>query len=98
MIKKFYIFLIAKYSLCQFIKDGKEIVVRVFYFDDADDQEFTNLTLLDGEVEKTMAGIDGAYDANKYGDDTPTFRFLKDGKIVLVNAPDDDTINSILKN
>ena len=53
---------------------------------------------MDGEVEKTMAGIDGAYDPNKYDDNTPTFRFLKDGKIVLINAPDDDTINSILKN
>ena len=88
----------AKFSLCQFVKDGKEIVVKVFFFDEDKDVEFSELTLLDGEVEKTMAGIDGAYDPNKYDDNTPTFRFLKDGKIVLVNAPDDDTINSILKN
>ena len=44
-----------------------------------------------------MAGIDGVYDANKYDDNTPTFRFLEDGKIVEVNAPDDDTLNSVLK-
>ncbi len=49
------------------------------------------------EVNKTMSGIAGVYDANKYGDNTPTFRFLKDGKIVEINAPDDDTINQIIK-
>ena len=34
---------------------------------------------------------------NKYDDNTPTFRFLKDGKLVEINAPDDDTIASMLK-
>ena len=85
----------AKYSVCQFINDGKEIFVKVFFFDDGN--EFTSLKPIDNEVEKTMAGIDGVYDANKYDDNTPTFRFLEDGKIVEVNAPDDDTINSVLK-
>ena len=88
----------AKYSVCQFVKDGKEIFVKVFFFDDSADKEFTNLTPVDNEVQKNMAGIDGVYDANKYNDSTPTFRFLKDGKLVEVNAPDDDTIVSVLKN
>lgn len=85
----------AKYSVCQFIKDGKEIIVKVFFFDDG--SEFTNLTTMDNEVEKNIAGIDGVYDPNKYGDNTPTFKFLQDGKLVEVNAPDDDTITSVLK-
>lgn len=85
----------AKFSVCQFNKDGKDIFVKVFFFND--DNEFTSLKPVDNEVEKTMAGIDGVYDANKYDDNTPTFRFLEDGKIVEVNAPDDDTINSVLK-
>lgn len=85
----------AKFSICQFIKDGEEIVVKVFFFDNGG--EFTSLKPIDNEVEKTMAGIDGVYDANRYGDNTPTFRFLEDGKLVEINAPDDDTINSVIK-
>ena len=85
----------AKYSVCQFVNDGKEIFVKVFFFDNGD--EFTSLSPIDNEVEKNMAGIDGVYDADKYGDGTPTFRFLEDGKLVEVNAPDDDTINEVLK-
>ena len=87
----------AKYSVCQFLKDGKELIVKVFFFDENTNLEFNNLEPSDSEVEKTIAGIDGVYDANKYGDNTPTFRFLEDGKLVEVNAPDDDTIDSILK-
>lgn len=86
----------AKYSVCQFVKDGKEIFVKVFYFDD-DDLEFTNLTAVDNQVDKDMAGIKGIFEENKYGDNTPTFRFLKDGKLVEINAPDENTIISILK-
>lgn len=85
----------AKFSVCKFSEDGKDIFVKVFFFENGD--EFTNLTPIDTEVEKTMAGIDGVYDANRYGDNTPTFRFLEDGKLVEINAPDDDTINSVLK-
>ena len=84
----------AKVSVCQFIKDGKEICVKVFFFDD---NEFTNLKPVDNEVNKTISGINGVYDANKYNDNTPTFRFIKDGKLVEVNAPDDDTLASIIK-
>ncbi|WP_296784541.1 hypothetical protein [uncultured Methanobrevibacter sp.] len=84
----------AKFSVCQFIKDGKEIFVKVFFFDN---DEFTAVTPIDNEVNKTMAGIDGVYDANKYNDSTPTFRFVKDGKLVEINAPDDETIESIIK-
>ena len=85
----------AKYSVCQFIKDGKEIFVKVVFFNN--DNVFTSLTPEGNEVNKTMAGIDGLYDANKFGDNTPSFRFIKDGKIVEIDAPDDDTINEILK-
>ena len=85
----------AKCSVCQFINDGKEIFVKVFYFEDG---EFANLTAVDNVVEKNLDGIDGFYDANKYNDTTPTFRFLKDGKMIEINAPDDETITSIIKN
>lgn len=86
----------AKYSACQFINDGKEIVVKVFFSDDA---AFDNLTPKDdgSSVEKTMAGIAGIYFEDKYGDGTPTFEYVKDGKIVEVNAPDDETIETVIK-
>ncbi len=85
----------AKYSACQFIKDGKEIVITVFFTDAGD---FENLTATEeGAVEKTIAGINGIYSENSYGDNTPTFKYLKDGKIVMINAPDDDTIASVIK-
>ena len=32
-----------------------------------------------------------------FKDNTPTFQFLKDGKIVEVNAPDDATLESVIK-
>ena len=83
----------AKYSLCNFLKSDDELVIKVFYFDDG---EFDNLTPMDSEVAKTMGGIEGVYDPDKYDDNTPTFRYLKDGKFVEINAPDDDTILSIL--
>ena len=85
----------AKYSVCSFINDGKEIVVKVFFGDDG--KSFTSLDQDDNEVEKTMGGHDGLYNPNKYDDNTPTFRFLEDGKVVEINAPDDDTINSVLE-
>lgn len=87
----------AKYSACQFVKDGKEIIVQVYFFGDDVDKEFTTLDPVDGEVEKTIAGIDGVYDSDKYDDNTPTFRYIKDGKLVEVNAPDDATLESVLK-
>ena len=86
----------VKYSACSFLNDGKEIVAKVFF---ADDSTFDNLTPdEDGSsVEKTMAGIDGIYFENKYGDGTPTFEYIKDGKIVEVNAPDDETLEAVIK-
>ena len=86
----------AKFSLCSFLNGDKEIVTKVFF---SDEFNFNKLTPDDDEssVEKTMAGIDGVYFENKYGDGTPTFEFLKDGKIVEVNAPDDDTIEEVIK-
>ena len=72
-----------------------EIVTKVFFSDEVD---FNKLTPTDdSSVEKTIAGIDGLYFKDKYGDGTPTFEFLKDGKIVEVNAPDDDTIEEVIK-
>ena len=86
----------AKFSLCSFLNGDKEIVTKVFF---SDEFNFNKLTPDDdgSSVEKTMAGIDGIYFENKYGDGTPTFEFLKDGKIVEVNAPDDDTIEEVIK-
>lgn len=46
---------------------------------------------------KKLAGIEGIYFENKYNDNTPTFEFIKDGKIVEVNGPDDATIESVIK-
>ena len=48
----------AKFSVCQFIKDDKKIFVKLFFFDN---DEFTAVTPIDNEVNKTMAGIDGVY-------------------------------------
>ena len=85
----------AKFSLCSFLNGDKEIVTKVFFSDEVD---FNKLTPTDdSSVEKTIAGIDGLYFKDKYGDGTPTFEFLKDGKIVEVNAPDDDTIEEVIK-
>lgn len=86
----------TKYSACSFLNDEKEIVIKVFF---ADDSTFENLTPEDdgSSVEKTIAGIDGIYFQDKYGDGTPTFEYIKDGKIVEVNAPDDETLEAIIK-
>lgn len=86
----------AKFSACTFAKDGKEIITKVFF---SDANEFNKLDPDDdgSSVTKTIAGIDGIYFQDKYGDGTPTFEYLKDGKIVEVNAPDDDTIEAVIK-
>lgn len=86
----------AKYSVCTFINGDKELITKVFF---SDEVNFNSLTPAEdgSSVEKTMAGIDGIYFEDKYGDGTPTFEFLKDGKIVEVNAPDDETIESVIK-
>ena len=51
----------AKYSVCQFVNDGKEIFVKVFFFDD--DGEFNNLTAVDNQVAKKMGDHDGVYES-----------------------------------
>ena len=86
----------AKASMCQFIKDGKDIFIKVYFFPDDSDKELT-ITPGTAEVEKKISNIDGYYSDNKYNDSTPTFRYIKDGKLVEVNAPDDDTLTSIIK-
>ena len=85
----------AKYSICSFLNGEKEIITKVFF---ADDLKFNSVTPTDDDYEnKTIAGNDGVYYPNKYGDNTPTFQFIKDEKIVEVNAPDDETLESFLK-
>lgn len=85
----------AKYSVCSFINGDKEIITKVYF---SDDTQYNSLTPEDdASVEKTMAGIKGIYFENKYNDNTPTFEFIKDGKIVEVNGPDDATIESVIK-
>lgn len=84
----------AKYSLCSFLNGDKEIVVKVFFSDDFD---YKNLTAADGFEDKTVAGHDGIYNENAYGDNTPTFKFIEKGKLVEVNAPDDETLESVIK-
>ena len=84
----------AKASLTEFVKDGQQIVVKVFFGDD----KFTSISgTKDTDVNKTIAGIDGVYNNQSYSDGSVEFKFLKDGKIVDVIAPDDATLESIIK-
>lgn len=87
----------AKFSACEFVNGDKVIVTKVFFLDD--DNEFKNLAPNDdgSSVEATMAGIEGIFFEDKYDDGTPTFEYLKDGKIVEVNAPDNETIEAVIK-
>lgn len=87
----------AKASLTEFIKDGKSIITKVFFFPD-NSGEITNLTTSEAGFEnKTIGGINGIINPNLYGDNTPTFRYIVDGKLVEVNAPDEATIESVIK-
>lgn len=86
----------AKYSACAFTNGDKDIITKVFFMDD---KEFENLTSNgDGSsIDATMAGIKGIFYPDKYDDQTPTFEYIKDGKIVEVNAPDNETIEAVIK-
>lgn len=86
----------AKYSSCTFVNGTKEIVATVFF---SDVFNFNSLEPKDdgSSVQKNMSGISGIYYADKYGDGNPTFQFIKDGKIVEVKAPDDATIEEVIK-
>lgn len=85
----------AKYSLAAFDKDGKQIIVKVFF---SDDDKFTSLSgTNEGDVNKTVAGIDGVYNNQAFSDGSVEFKFLKDGKLADVIAQDDATLESILK-
>jgi len=85
----------AKYSACRFVNGDKEIVINVFF---SDSNNFDSLEPAnDTQVEKTMAGFKGIFMEDQYGDGTPTFEYLKDGKIAKVNAPDVSTIESVIK-
>lgn len=86
----------AKVSVAEFVKDGKSIVTRVIFYTNGD--AFTSYTPNNPDaVNATMGGIEGTYIPDEWGDGTPTFCFIKDGKIVQVNAPDNATIESVLK-
>ena len=87
----------AKFSACEFVNGDKIIVTKVFFLDD--DNEFKTLNPSDdgSSIKATMAGIEGIFFADKYDDQTPTFEYLKDGKIVEVNAPDNETIEAVIK-
>lgn len=84
----------VKYSACKFTKDNDEIVIQVF-FADGDFENLTNVSST--QVNKTLNNVNGLYEANLYGDDTPTFTYLKDGKIVKINAPNDEILESLIK-
>ena len=87
----------AKFSACEFVNGDKIIVTKIFFLDD--DNEFKTLNPSDdgSSIKATMAGIEGIFFADKYDDQTPTFEYLKDGKIVEVNAPDNETIEAVIK-
>lgn len=85
----------AKMSMCSFLNGDKEIVTKVYF---SNDNKFDKINPTDdNNEEKTIAGHEGVYYPNMFGDNTPTFQFLKDGKIVEVNAPDDATLESVIK-
>lgn len=86
----------AKASVTQFVKDGKEIFVKVFFF--TDDNKFTAPTAEDGDVNKTIADNAGLFNDKKYSDDgSVVFRYVKDGKLVEIIAPDEATLESVIK-
>lgn len=87
----------AKYSVCEFLNGEKELFIKVFYFDD-DKTEFTHVDdSLEGTHNETLSDIQGRVFDDKYGDKTPTFQYVKDGKLVEINAPDQETIVSVIK-
>ncbi|WP_297828177.1 hypothetical protein [uncultured Methanobrevibacter sp.] len=87
----------AKYSCCGFLNGDKELYIKVFYFDDAN-TVFTNVDdSLEGTHNETVSQIQGRAFDDKYGDGTPTFQYVKDGKLVEINAPDQETIAAVIK-
>ena len=83
----------AKFSACEFTNGNKDIIVQVF-FDDKN--PFNNVTAKDGQENKTIGSVNGVYTPGA-NNTNPTFEYLKDGKIVSISAPDDDTIAKIIK-
>ena len=85
----------AKMSMYSFLNGDKEIITKVYF---SNDDKFDKINPTDdNNEEKTIAWHEGVYYPNMFGDNTPTFQFLKDGKIVEVNAPDDATLESVIK-
>lgn len=78
----------CKVTGSEFYKDNVSYIVKVFF---ANDGKFDNLT---GENPKNIAGHDGFITEK---DGRTIFDYAIDGKVVEINSPDQQTIESILK-
>ena len=84
----------AKCSLVSFLNGDKEILLKVFFVDDG---EFTDLHADESEVNQSIGDVQGLFAENKFGDNTPSFRFIKDGQLIEIDAPDMETLNSLVE-
>ena len=73
--------------------DGKEIIVKVV---SSDTMQFTSYTPEGDYTNKTIAGKEGFLQTYA-GDNTPYFTYIDDGKLIQIWAPDEATIESIIK-
>ena len=81
----------AKMTACTLVKDNDQIVIKVIYADD----EFNNVTAInENQTNKTLKNINGLYELE---DGAPKFSFIKDGKIAQVTAPDEETLEAVIK-
>ena len=86
----------GKYSAAEFYNGNKLIIVQVFFDDKGSFDKLT--TKKDSDQEnKTINGVNGIYFPKSSQNPNPRFEYLKDGKIVSISAPDDDTIAKIMK-
>ena len=83
----------VKLTQAKFVKGDDEIYVKVVT---PVDVEFTNPTpTTDNSVNKTIASKEGLMDY--FEDDTILFYYVDDGKLVEIDAPDETTLESMLK-
>ena len=80
----------CKESSTEFYNNDTNFFVKVFF---ADDGKFDDLKVNDA-TNKTIAGHEG-FISEKEG--RTLFDYLVDGKIIEINAPDQQTLESILK-
>ena len=85
----------SRYSLCNFFNGDKKIIIKVLFLED--DKEFKNITADSGYKKKTIGDQKGYYSSKKYDKNTSTFKYLKNGKIVEVNAPNDDVLKALIE-